>query len=198
MLGWCRVWAVVAGKWERGAVRLSALEGTGRQQVRNATRACSKTYGSLLEGDGLLLACGTGVARVSPWSSRSFGSLLLAVSPARLGTPPLAKTLRLPPKVPTARPERLTHGGNDGDEHVHAVVERLLDVLSNVALGDLDVVLGGSVDEHEVEEAVVDVDELVLGADNVGHIDVVGRGGELLVLAAGEDLVRANEQSKRA
>lgn len=32
------------------------------------------------------------------------------------------------------------------------------------------------------------VDELVLGADNVGDIDVVGGGGELLVLAAGEDL----------
>lgn len=52
----------------------------------------------------------------------------------------------------------LAHGGDDGDEELLAVVEVGLDLLAEFALGDLDVVLGGAVAGHEVEEAVVDVD----------------------------------------
>ncbi len=50
------------------------------------------------------------------------------------------------------------HGGDDGDEEVLAVVEVGLDLLAELALGDLDVVLRVAVLGHEVEEAVIDVD----------------------------------------
>ena len=52
----------------------------------------------------------------------------------------------------------LTHGGDDGDEEVLALVEVVLDLLAELAVGELDVVLGGAVLGHEVEETVVDVD----------------------------------------
>lgn len=50
------------------------------------------------------------------------------------------------------------HGGDDGDEEVLALVEVGLDLLANVALGDADVVLGGTVLGHQVQETVIDVD----------------------------------------
>ena len=51
-----------------------------------------------------------------------------------------------------------THGGNDRDKEVLAVIEVGLDLLAKVAVRKLDIVLGGTVLGHEVEEAVVDVD----------------------------------------
>lgn len=50
----------------------------------------------------------------------------------------------------------LAHSGNDGDEEVLSVIESLLDLVSNLALRELDIVLGGSVGRHHVEEAVID------------------------------------------
>lgn len=52
----------------------------------------------------------------------------------------------------------LAHGGDDGDEEVLTVIEAGGDLLADVALGDLDVVLGVAVVVHEVEVTVVDVD----------------------------------------
>lgn len=68
----------------------------------------------------------------------------------------------------------LTHGRDDGNEdlesraksqlrcsqqggatHIHSVVESGRDLLSNLSLGDLDVVLGSSVHGHHVEESIV-------------------------------------------
>lgn len=84
----------------------------------------------------------------------------------------------------------LTHGGDDGDEEVLSVVKHLLDLVSELALWELDVVLRDALVGHEVEEAVVDVDELVFGAGDVGDVHVVGRGGEVLELFVGEDIDR--------
>ena len=52
----------------------------------------------------------------------------------------------------------LTHGRDDGDKQVLALVEIALDLLAKVAVRKLDIVLSGTVLGHEVEEAVVDVD----------------------------------------
>ncbi len=73
---------------------------------RRLTGNCLRALGSLLEGDGLLLA----------------------------------------------------HGGDDSDEEILAAVKLLLDLFAEVAIGQLDVVLGDAVLGHQVEEAVVDVD----------------------------------------
>lgn len=53
---------------------------------------------------------------------------------------------------------------------------------------DLKLTLGATVGVHEGEEAVGDVKELVLSAADVGDVHVVGRGGDVLELLAGEDL----------
>ena len=52
----------------------------------------------------------------------------------------------------------LTHSRDDGDKEIFAFVEVGLDLLAHVTLGKLDVVLGGAVLSHQVEEAVIDVD----------------------------------------
>ena len=48
----------------------------------------------------------------------------------------------------------LTHGGDDGDADLLARLESGLDVGSDLTLGDLDVVLGGTVREHQVQETL--------------------------------------------
>lgn len=84
--------------------------------------------------------------------------------------------------------ELLAHRRDDGADHLATVLEGLLDVLAKLVLGDLDVVLGVAIVVHKVEEAVVDVDELVLSASDDGRLHVVGRGRDVLELLVGEDL----------
>jgi hypothetical protein len=84
--------------------------------------------------------------------------------------------------------------------------EHLVDLVANLAIGDLDVVLGGAVVGHEGKEAVVGnveleytvshgcqdfaraTHELVLLAADVGDVHVVGGGAEILELLVGEDV----------
>lgn len=64
----------------------------------------------------------------------------------------------------------------------------LSDLVTKLSLGDLDVVLLGSIGLDEVEELVINVRELVLSAGDVGDVHVVGGRTELLQLLAGEDI----------
>lgn len=82
----------------------------------------------------------------------------------------------------------LSHGGNDGDEQVLSGLELGLDILSDLGVGEGNIVLSVSLGGHEVEESIVDVDELVLLTEDVGNLHVVGGGGELLKLLVGEDV----------
>lgn len=82
----------------------------------------------------------------------------------------------------------LAHGRDNGDHEVLAVVEGGLDLVSDLTVGDTDVVLGVTVVGHEVKETVVNVDELVLLTLDVGDVHVVGRGRNVLELLAGEDV----------
>lgn len=88
-----------------------------------------------------------------------------------------------------------------GDEH-------LLDLVTNISLGELDIVLGVTIVRHEGKEAVIGNIKLVLSSDkplpdtqrgkgthqlifltvDVGNVHVVGGGGEILQLLAGEDV----------
>ena len=52
----------------------------------------------------------------------------------------------------------LTHGRDDGDKQILALIEIALDLLAKVTIGDPNVVLGGTVLAHEVKETVVNVD----------------------------------------
>lgn len=82
----------------------------------------------------------------------------------------------------------LVHGGNDGDHEVLASLKVSSDLLTNLGVGDLDVVLGTTVRVHQVEETVLDVKELEFLPPNVGDVHVVGGGRNVFKLLAGEDV----------
>ncbi len=65
--------------------------------------------------------------------------------------------------------------------------------VTQVRLGNLDIVLGGTVLRHQVKESVVNVDELVFVTVDVGNIHVVGRGRDILKFFARENLERINK-----
>ncbi len=85
----------------------------------------------------------------------------------------------------------MAHGGEDGDILGLATVEGGLDLTSEVirVVGELDVVTAGARIVHEGAEALRgDVNELVLLAGNSGDVGSVGRGDDIFVLLAGEDV----------
>ena len=52
----------------------------------------------------------------------------------------------------------LAHGRDDGDQQIFAVFEARGDLVTHFTLGDFDIILGGTILSHQVEEAVIDVD----------------------------------------
>jgi len=87
----------------------------------------------------------------------------------------------------------LLHGGEDGNEDGLASLEGGLDLVADFAFGELNVVLGLTRGEEERKETIIaNIEELVLGAADVGDHHVVGRGAHIFVLAAVED-VNADE-----
>lgn len=82
----------------------------------------------------------------------------------------------------------LTHGGDDSDNEVLALVEVGLDLVTDLTLGERDIVLGGTVGGEKRKETVINVDELELLSLDVGDLHVVGGGREILELLAGEDI----------
>ena len=84
----------------------------------------------------------------------------------------------------------LLHSRDDGDHKVLAVLKVVGDLVTKFALRHLHIVLRRAIVRHEVQVAVVDVDELVLTAGDVRHVHVVRRGRDVFVLAVGEDVDR--------
>ena len=82
----------------------------------------------------------------------------------------------------------LLHGRDDGDHEVLAVLKVVGDLVTKFALRHLHIVLRRAVVRHQVQVAVVDVDELVLTAGHVRHIHVVRRGRNVFVLTTREDV----------
>ena len=82
----------------------------------------------------------------------------------------------------------LTHGGDDGDEELLALIELVADLGADIALGDLDVILGVTISGQQVEVVIIDVQQGVLNTGDVGDIHVVGGGRQILELLAGEDV----------
>ena len=52
----------------------------------------------------------------------------------------------------------LAHGRDDGDQQIFAVFEARGDLVNHFTLGDFDIILGGTILSHQVEETVIDVD----------------------------------------
>lgn len=51
----------------------------------------------------------------------------------------------------------LSHSADDSNKQVLALIEVSLDLLAEFVVGDLNIVLGGTVGGHEVEETIIDV-----------------------------------------
>lgn len=56
-----------------------------------------------------------------------------------------------------AKSHFLAHGRDNSDDQVLAFLKFSLNGLAEVALGDFDIVLGGTFSSHQIEETVVDV-----------------------------------------
>ena len=85
----------------------------------------------------------------------------------------------------------VTHGGLDSDKDVllARVLERLTELLAELALGELQVLTGLTVVQENRAVAVGgDVEQLVLEALHDGDLHVVSRGADILVLLASEDV----------
>lgn len=84
----------------------------------------------------------------------------------------------------------LTHGSEDDNVGVLLLGGKETgDLVTDLAVGKLDVVLGLTIIAHEGEETIVgNIEELVLAAGDVGDVHVVGGGAEFFELLAGEDV----------
>ena len=82
----------------------------------------------------------------------------------------------------------LVHGSNDGDHEVLAIFKVVGNLVTKLALRNLHIILRRAVVRHQVEVAVVDVDQLVLTTSHVRHVHVVRRWRNVFVLAASEDV----------
>jgi len=84
----------------------------------------------------------------------------------------------------------LTHSSENDNVGVFLLaVEKSLDLLANLTLGNLDVIFGLAVIRHQGEEAIVgDIKQLVFLASNIGNIHVVGGWAKFFKLLAGEDI----------
>jgi len=83
-----------------------------------------------------------------------------------------------------------THGGQDNDIGVLLFgTEKLLDLFTDFAIRQLDIVLGGAIIRHEGQETIVsDVEQLVFATADIRDLHVVGGGREIFQLLAGKDV----------
>jgi hypothetical protein len=75
-----------------------------------------------------------------------------------------------------------THGGDNSDKKFLAIVELLLQLITKFTFGALDIILGGTVVKHQGKETVINVEEGVFHADDVGNIHVVSGRREIFEL----------------
>jgi len=82
------------------------------------------------------------------------------------------------------------HSGENDDVSILLIAaEKLLDLSTNFAIGNLNIVLGVTVVTHKVKETIIrNIQKLVFLAGNVGDIHVVGGGAKIFELLAGKDI----------
>jgi hypothetical protein len=81
-----------------------------------------------------------------------------------------------------------THCSNDGNQNVLTIIEQTLNLITKLTLGKLDVALGITRVSDQGQESILNINELVLLAENIGNIHVVGGGGDIFVLLTSEDV----------
>jgi len=67
--------------------------------------------------------------------------------------------------------------------------EKLVNLLANLSVRDLNIILGLTIISHQREETIIgDIEQLVFLASNVGNIHVMGGWAEFFELLASEDI----------
>jgi hypothetical protein len=82
----------------------------------------------------------------------------------------------------------LAHSRYDGDKQVFSVIESTLNLGAEFTFRDLDVVLGITILQHQIEETIVNIDELVFLTLDIGYIHIVRGRRDIFKLLASEDL----------
>jgi len=82
----------------------------------------------------------------------------------------------------------LVHGFGDGDVDFFSIVKVCADFIADFSLGEFDVVFGGTFAGHQTEKSLVNVNQLVFSASNVGDIHVVSGGTEIFVFPLSKDI----------
>ena len=83
----------------------------------------------------------------------------------------------------------MTHSGDNSNVDLLTLIEGVTDLVSQLTLRDLQVVLGLSVvQQARAVSLVVDINQTEIGTLDLGDLDVVGGGAQILELLAGEDV----------
>lgn len=84
----------------------------------------------------------------------------------------------------------LTHSRKNNDIGIFLLSgEELLDLLANLALGNLDIILGLTIVGHQGKEAVVgNIKQLVFLSGDIGDVHIMGRRAQLFKLLASEEV----------
>lgn len=67
-----------------------------------------------------------------------------------------------------------SHGTDDGDQEILAIIKASLDILSEITLGNTDVILSNTLLSHEVKEAIIKIDLFMSarsGGQLVNHVE---------------------------
>jgi len=82
----------------------------------------------------------------------------------------------------------LVHGSHNGNQQILASLEILLDLLTNLIFRQLHIILCVTRISDQGQEPILNINQHVLLADNIGDIHVMGRGRNILVLLSREDV----------
>lgn len=77
----------------------------------------------------------------------------------------------------------LTHGRNNRDQEFLTLLEILLQLLTELTFRELDIILGGTIGQHQREETIINVKKSIFHTDNVRDIHVVSGRTEFFVLS---------------
>lgn len=77
----------------------------------------------------------------------------------------------------------LTHGRDNRDQELLTLLEIFLQLLTELTIGKLDIILGGTVGQHQRKETIINVKKSVFHTDNVGDVHVVSGRTEFFVLS---------------
>ena len=83
----------------------------------------------------------------------------------------------------------VTHSSDNSNINLLALIEGVTDLISQITLRNLQIILGLSiVQQARAISLIVDINQTEIRTLNLGDLDVMGRGAQILELLTGEDV----------